>query len=131
MDYSYDACYNNFTTGQDARADFMMSTYRPLIGSARLAGPNATPGNGNAPENPFDMGVRKTDAGEDVYRCATDDRAGRMSAPDRAQIDRWLSENRIVAGAPIPVNFHVIHSSTTGNLTDTQLDAQIAHERVE
>jgi hypothetical protein len=37
MDYSTDICYNNFTTGQDARADFMMSTYRPLIGSARFA----------------------------------------------------------------------------------------------
>ncbi|HEX7078566.1 MAG TPA: M43 family zinc metalloprotease [Candidatus Eisenbacteria bacterium] len=37
MDYSTDICYNQFTTGQDARADFMMSTYRPLIGSARLA----------------------------------------------------------------------------------------------
>ena len=37
MDYSTDICYNQFTTGQDARADFMMSTYRPVIGSARLA----------------------------------------------------------------------------------------------
>lgn len=37
MDYSTDACYNNFTPGQDARADYMMSTYRPLIGSARFA----------------------------------------------------------------------------------------------
>jgi hypothetical protein len=36
MDYSTDICYNNFTTGQDARADFMMSTYRPSIGSAAL-----------------------------------------------------------------------------------------------
>lgn len=34
MDYSNDACYTNFTSGQDARADFMMSTYRPVIGSA-------------------------------------------------------------------------------------------------
>jgi hypothetical protein len=37
MDYSTDACYNNFTPGQDARADFMMATYRPAIGSARIA----------------------------------------------------------------------------------------------
>jgi len=37
MDYTDDACYTNFTTGQDARADFMMATYRPAIGSARLA----------------------------------------------------------------------------------------------
>ena len=42
MDYSYDSCYDNFTSGQDARADFMMATYRPAIGSARLAdGANA------------------------------------------------------------------------------------------
>ena len=37
MDYTDDACYDNFTDGQDARADFMMATYRPAIGSARLA----------------------------------------------------------------------------------------------
>jgi hypothetical protein len=37
MDYSTDICYNNFTTGQDARADFMMANYRPSIGSARIA----------------------------------------------------------------------------------------------
>jgi hypothetical protein len=37
MDYSTDICYTNFTPGQDARADFLMANYRPLIGSARLA----------------------------------------------------------------------------------------------
>jgi len=37
MDYTDDACYDNFTAGQDARADFMMATYRSQIGSARLA----------------------------------------------------------------------------------------------
>lgn len=45
MDYSDDSCYNNFTTGQDARADFMMSTYRPVVGSAapgRIIAPVAT-----------------------------------------------------------------------------------------
>jgi hypothetical protein len=39
MDYSTDICYSNFTPGQDSRADFMMSTYRPSIGSARIANP--------------------------------------------------------------------------------------------
>jgi len=34
MDYSTDACYTQYTAGQDARADFMMATYRPVIGSA-------------------------------------------------------------------------------------------------
>ena len=38
MDYSTDLCYDQFTTGQDARADFMMSTYRPIIGSAARIG---------------------------------------------------------------------------------------------
>ncbi len=41
MDYSTDICYNQFTIGQDARADYMMSTYRPIIGSARPANPAA------------------------------------------------------------------------------------------
>ncbi len=39
MDYSTDICYNNFTPGQDSRADFMMATYRPSIGSNRVANP--------------------------------------------------------------------------------------------
>jgi hypothetical protein len=34
MDYSTDACYTQFTAGQDARADDRMATYRPVIGSA-------------------------------------------------------------------------------------------------
>ena len=38
MDYSGDACYDNFTPGQDARMDFMMAQNRPSIGSARIAG---------------------------------------------------------------------------------------------
>jgi len=37
MDYSTDICYTNFTSGQDARADGMMASYRSSIGSARLA----------------------------------------------------------------------------------------------
>jgi hypothetical protein len=41
MDYSTDICYNQFTTGQDARADFMMSTYRPVVGSAARTLANA------------------------------------------------------------------------------------------
>ena len=128
MDYSTDICYTNFTSGQDARADFMMSTYRPAIGSARLANGGATPGNGNGgpPEDIFDMGNRKADNGEDVYRCATDERGHKVAAPEKAQIDQWISENRVAAGGVIPVYFHVIYSGSTGNLSDAQLDAQIA-----
>lgn len=96
-----------------------------FAGNANAAGrPEVVPGGGEnqwaTPEN-----ARNADNGEVVYRCATDERAGRMSAPDQAQIERWLSTNRVVAGAPIPVNFHVIHSGTTGNLSDAELDAQI------
>lgn len=36
MDYSDDACYNQFTAGQDTRMDWAMSTYRPAIGSAKM-----------------------------------------------------------------------------------------------
>lgn len=43
MDYSYDSCYNNFTSGQDARADYMMATYRPTIGSAKALPGTAQP----------------------------------------------------------------------------------------
>ncbi|MEK7314641.1 MAG: M43 family zinc metalloprotease, partial [Candidatus Eisenbacteria bacterium] len=110
-----------------ARADFMMSTYRPLIGSARLADPTATPGNGNAPENPFDMGARKAESGEDVYRCATDERGPKIDAPTKEQIDRFIAENRIAAGGVIPVNFHVIYSNNTAgsNVSDAVLAAQL------
>jgi len=123
MDYSTDICYDNFTTGQDARADFMMSTHRPVIGSARLA--DASPAD-ERKGDVFDMGNRKADSGEDVYRCATDERGKKMSAPDKAQIDRWISENKIAAGGVIPVNFHVIYGRQgEGNVPESWLDAQV------
>ncbi len=37
MNYTYDQCMNQFTTGQDAVMDYMVTTYRPGLGSARLA----------------------------------------------------------------------------------------------
>jgi len=51
MDYTDDACYDNFTDGQDGRADFMMATYRPAIGSARLADAAGRIESGNAPQS--------------------------------------------------------------------------------
>ncbi|HEY6571956.1 MAG TPA: M43 family zinc metalloprotease [Candidatus Eisenbacteria bacterium] len=97
-----------------------------FAGIATAAGrPDVTPGDGQdhwfTPDN-----ARNTDDGDVVYRCATDEKAGKLSEADQAQIERWLSTNRVAAGGPIPVNFHVIYSGTTGNLTDAQLDAQIA-----
>jgi hypothetical protein len=44
MNYTYDWCMNQFTPGQDARMDYMVATYRPAIGAARLAGPAARAG---------------------------------------------------------------------------------------
>jgi hypothetical protein len=127
MDYSTDICYTNFTPGQDARADFMMSTYRPIIGSAKLA--DLIP----PPDDPTDdfrpnegHGPRKSDAGETLYRCASDDRGKHVGGPDKKQIDLWIAENRIAAGGVIPVHVHVIYSGGTGNIPQSQIDAQIA-----
>lgn len=41
MNYTYDGCMDQFTSGQDARMDYMVATYRPAIGAARIAGPAA------------------------------------------------------------------------------------------
>ncbi|HSQ59212.1 MAG TPA: M43 family zinc metalloprotease, partial [Acidobacteriota bacterium] len=126
MDYSSDACYNNFTSGQDARADFMMATYRPVIGSARLADFGGETGNGRSADA-FDMGARKADTGEDVYRCATDERGPKIDAPTKAQIDEYLATNRIAAGGVIPVHFHVIYGrNNEGNIPESWIDDQIA-----
>jgi hypothetical protein len=70
--------------------------------------------------------ARNADNGDVVYRCATEEHGRQMSAPDKAQIDQWIAENKIAAGGVIPVNFHVIYSSTQGHLTLADLDAQIA-----
>ncbi|HTM01691.1 MAG TPA: hypothetical protein VL503_11285, partial [Candidatus Omnitrophota bacterium] len=43
---------------------------------------------------------RMADNGEIVYRCGTADRGNK--APDQAQIDRWIQENRVAAGGVIP-----------------------------
>jgi pregnancy-associated plasma protein-A len=37
LDYSYDACYQGFTAGQDERMDMMLTTYRPNFLTAPLA----------------------------------------------------------------------------------------------
>jgi hypothetical protein len=43
MDYSDDACYTQFTSGQDARMDAMVPTYRPSLLNAAIAQTNPTP----------------------------------------------------------------------------------------
>jgi hypothetical protein len=37
MNYTYDQCMNQFTEGQDALMDYMVTTYRPGLGSTRVA----------------------------------------------------------------------------------------------
>jgi len=70
--------------------------------------------------------ARNTDRGDVIYRCATEEHGKLKSAPDEDQIRQWISQNRIQAGGVIPVNFHIIYTNSGGNLTDAQLDAQIA-----
>ena len=124
MDYSTDACYNNFTTGQDARADFLMSTYRPSIGAGRLA-------NAEFPVEEFrpsdEHGPRSTDSGELAYRCATPARGKKeVNVPGKTEIERFITENRIAAGGVIPVNFHVISGrNNEGHVSDAASAAQI------
>ena len=78
-----------------------------------------------------DVGQTLTDArvvadnGAVLYRCGTVDRGKAKTAPDFDQIQRWLSENRVSAGGVIPVHFHVIYSGSTGNIPQSQIDAQI------
>ena len=92
----------------------------PLALAANVGEPDAgngrwaTPGNGRMANN-----------GDIVYRCATDDKGRQMPAPDQAQIDRWIQENRIAAGGVIPVNFHVITNGSTGAVSDATIAAQI------
>lgn len=69
---------------------------------------------------------QKADNGESVYRCATVDHGKAKTSPGIDQIERWIAENRIQAGGVIPVNFHVISSSSgEGNIPQSQIDAQI------
>ena len=44
LDYSFDTCYSEFTTGQDDRMDMMIAAYRPHLISGALAVPVGSPG---------------------------------------------------------------------------------------
>jgi len=54
MDYSTDACYTQFTAGQDARMDAIVPVYRPSLLNAALA--FATAGEASAQARPTDAG---------------------------------------------------------------------------
>ncbi len=64
-------------------------------------------------------------ANDDMVRCATEEHGRPTAAPPEDQIRQWIAENRIAAGGVVPVNFHVIYNGTTGNVPESQLDAQI------
>jgi hypothetical protein len=92
----------------------------PLAFAANIGEPDAGNGRWATPEN-----GRMAHNGDIVYRCATDDKGRQMPAPDQAEIDRWIQENRIAAGGVIPVNFHVITNGATGAVSDATIAAQI------
>jgi hypothetical protein len=87
--------------------------------------PNAAEGTRGKPIDYTEHGPAIADNGETVYRCATVERGRPAAAPAEDEILRWIAQSRIAAGGVIPVNFHVIYSSTEGNVPDSQLDAQI------
>jgi hypothetical protein len=67
---------------------------------------------------------RKSDAGELLYRCGTDETGPKVPVL-QAQIDRLMAEGRFQAGGQIAVYFHVIYNGSEGNVSDADLDAQI------
>jgi hypothetical protein len=81
--------------------------------------PMATDDRWAAPEH-----QRQADNGEFVYRCGTEERGNKVHFTQE-QIDRWIQENRIVAGGNIPVYVHVIHTASEGNVSDGDIAQQI------
>ena len=133
MDYSYDACYTNFTAGQDTRMNTVVTAYRSWIGATRVANDDGRPGSIQDEPDPInprllaEFGERKADNDETVYRCATDEKGPKVRIPTE-QIERWIRENRIVAGGVIPVYFNVIYKTqggTEGNVPDSWINQQI------
>ena len=92
----------------------------PVALAGNIGEPDAGSGRWATPEN-----GRMAGNGDIVYRCATDDNGRATPAPDQAQIDRWIAENRIAAGGVIPVNFHVITNGSTGAVSDATIAQQI------
>jgi pregnancy-associated plasma protein-A len=59
MDYSTDACYSEFTSGQDARMDMIVPAYRPSLLDAPLGfAPNAEPTGAELPAVPRMLAFR-------------------------------------------------------------------------
>jgi hypothetical protein len=59
--------------------------------------------------------------------CATPEPTATEMENVRAQVDDWLRLNTVSAtGGQIKVAFHVIYAGSEGNLTDAQINAQIA-----
>jgi hypothetical protein len=135
MDYSTDICYTNFTPGQDTKMNTVVTAFRPWIGATRYA--NDEGGTGGILDEPDPIGPRldlsefgesRTNNDELVYRCATKPLKKHLPIPQE-QVDRWIQENRIVAGGNIPVSFHVIYKTqrgqTVGNVPDAWIQDQM------
>ncbi len=107
---------------------FALLVFALALSSSALAAGRPDAGSTGAPADRWitPENARNTDNGDQVYRCGTDERGPKVAAPDKAQIDQWIATNRIAAGGVITVNFHVIYSGSTGNLSDAALNAQIA-----
>jgi len=65
-------------------------------------------------------------ANDDFIRCGTVEHGRPALVPSNDQIRQWISESRIAVGGVIPVRFHVIYNGTTGNVSESVLDEQIA-----
>jgi hypothetical protein len=125
MDYSTDICYTNFTPGQDTRMNGAVNTYRSWIGNARVANADVTDEAADRwMANLPDPGERKSDGGETVYRCGTDEHGPKVPMLQE-QIDALMAQGRLQAGGQIGVYFHVIYNGGEGNVSDADLDAQI------
>ena len=93
-------------------APFALAAGEPDVGQGRWA---------------IDENARMADNGDILYRCGTLEHGRSTQAPDKAEIDRWIQENRIAAGGVITVNFHVITGRNgEGNVSDAQLDQHTA-----
>jgi hypothetical protein len=95
MDYSTDACYSEFTPGQDARMDMIVPAYRPSLLDAPLAfAPHVEPSVAELPEVPRTLAFR----GGWPNPFPEPDRAALLSARERARPAPRLRRGRAPGG---------------------------------
>lgn len=59
--------------------------------------------------------------------CATEEPSSAQMDVVESAFKRWVEENGIQAGGQIKVAWHVIYSGSTGNIPQSQIDAQISY----